>query len=260
MDPLRYYICTFDTSIYTYIYYVQCIYNIYCMYRERIIRPCESMGRGCKFKRKSQVVDWFQILSRGYDMISPGTYKTQENNGIHNRPNYRKYLLMLGFFHQQNHHHLVSLIWGLVPELRLSVFNQDFLQDQLLHDRILMYWRLTKVHKGILHLDFLLVLCSVYVFFRQFRPPNCSLGNQKKKKTLQPNGKRETSWHPLSACLRTLCVGRRGIWGIWVGSSRATPPMALPAPLPAPPAPWRARRRKAGACRRGELKDLRWYL
>lgn len=161
---------------------------------------------------------------------------------------------MLGFFHQQNHHHLVRLIWGLVPELRLSVFNQDFLQDQLLHDRFLIYQGLiTKVKKGILHLDFLLVLCSL--FFRQFHPPNFSLGNPKKK-TIQPNGKRETSWHPLSACLRTRSVGRRGIWGIWVGSSRATPPMELPALLPARPAPWRARRRKAGACRRGELKDV----
>ena len=165
------------------------VFTIYTACTESgLFRPCESMGRGCKFKRKSQVVDWFQILSRGYDMISPGTYKTQENNGIHNRPNYRKCLLMLGFFHQQNHHHLVSLIWGLVPELRLSVFNQDFLQDQLLHDRILMYWRLTKVHKGILHLDFLLVLCSVYLFFRQFRPPNCSLGNQKKRRHSNQTG------------------------------------------------------------------------
>ena len=73
---------------------------------------------------------------------------------------------MLGFFHPQNHHHLVSLIWGLVPELRLSVFNQDFLQDQLLRDRFLIYQGLiTKVKKGILHLDFLLVLSSFFGWF-----------------------------------------------------------------------------------------------
>lgn len=99
--------------------------------------------------------------------------------------------MMLGFFHQQNHHHLVSLLWGLVPELGLSVFNQIFCKINYFMIGFNML-RLAKVHKPILHLDFLLVLRSL--FFVQFHP-YIFLGNPQKK-TIQTNGK-----HDIPSCL-----------------------------------------------------------